>query len=242
MLTEPVAALPRCSVAELVNATLLDEQIGETFCCGPFAIVGPGSQLIYATMLGEDGGELLRGPARATSAGGLATRAKFGRPAMFAEEAYRLLGIADPGARDRLQPGLTAVLDTLGSARTKAVDAAWNELVAAVGTESQRDFRKKHYRYTRAPRLAPCLPAARHPRTGPGPDRAPGQRRRVGRCRRLLDGLGQGCPAYRPRPVEQQPPDPLRRADPGHVHDRHGLTVLSRVPKPRSLPVPPGAS
>ncbi|MFD6679970.1 3'-5' exonuclease [Micromonospora parva] len=30
----------------------------------------------------------------------------------------------------------------------KPVDAAWNELVAAVGTESQRAFRKRHYRYT----------------------------------------------------------------------------------------------
>lgn len=79
----------------------------------------------------------------------LVTHAKFGRPAVFTAEAYRLLEITDQGARERLHPRLSAVLDTLASTRTKAVDEAWKELVAAVGTESRRAFRKKHGQYTK---------------------------------------------------------------------------------------------
>ncbi|MFI7470559.1 ATP-binding domain-containing protein [Nonomuraea sp. NPDC049646] len=78
----------------------------------------------------------------------LVTRAKFGQPAVFAEEAYKLLGISDPAARDRLHPQLVAVLNILVSTEVKPVDAAWDALVIAVGTESGREFRRKHHRYT----------------------------------------------------------------------------------------------
>jgi DNA helicase II / ATP-dependent DNA helicase PcrA len=78
----------------------------------------------------------------------LVTRAKLGRSAVFVEEAYKLLGITDPGARERLHSQLTYVLNVLASTEAKPVDMAWNDLVTAIGTESGRAFRKKHHRYT----------------------------------------------------------------------------------------------
>ncbi|MEV4201350.1 UvrD-helicase domain-containing protein [Micromonospora globbae] len=86
--------------------------------------------------------------AAATLLADLVTSAAFGQHAVFAEESYRLLGITDPAARDRLRPHLIGVLDILRSPAATAVNDTWDALVTAIGTESTRHFRPRHHAYT----------------------------------------------------------------------------------------------
>ncbi|WP_092555697.1 ATP-binding domain-containing protein [Actinoplanes derwentensis] len=87
--------------------------------------------------------------AAATLLADMVIRAAFGQPSVFTEDAYRILAITDPPARDRLRPRLTAVLDILRQTTGKRpVDTAWSALVAAVGTESGRQFPRRHPTHT----------------------------------------------------------------------------------------------
>jgi DNA helicase II / ATP-dependent DNA helicase PcrA len=76
------------------------------------------------------------------------TSTTMGHPAVFLDDALTNLGITDLRATERLGDQFRNVLTTLRSSRTSAVNDAWDQLVAAINTESQREFPRRHYTHT----------------------------------------------------------------------------------------------
>jgi DNA helicase-2/ATP-dependent DNA helicase PcrA len=76
------------------------------------------------------------------------TSTTVGSRAVFLDDALTNLGITDPRATDRLDDRFRNVLKTLRSPHKNAVNDAWDELVAAIGTESRREFPRRHYTHT----------------------------------------------------------------------------------------------
>jgi len=71
-----------------------------------------------------------------------------GRHAVFLDDALTNLGITDPRATERLGDLFPDVLTTLRSTHASAVNDAWAQLVAAIGTETQREFPRRHPTHT----------------------------------------------------------------------------------------------
>lgn len=71
-----------------------------------------------------------------------------GRHAVFLDDALTNLGITDPLATERLADLFPDVLATLRSTNASAINEAWAQLVAAIGTETQREFPRRHRTHT----------------------------------------------------------------------------------------------
>ncbi|WP_124861841.1 MULTISPECIES: UvrD-helicase domain-containing protein [Micromonospora] len=82
------------------------------------------------------------------------TSTAFGAAAVFRDEALTQLGIVDVSARTRLEPFFSDVVATLQepvrsmAAEKRCINRAWDQLVAAIGTESQREFPRRHHSHT----------------------------------------------------------------------------------------------
>jgi DNA helicase-2/ATP-dependent DNA helicase PcrA len=77
------------------------------------------------------------------------TRTVFGEGATYLADALTTLGIDDPDAVGRLEPRLQPVIDRLASSGAGSLNPAYDDLVAAVRSESRRGFPKAHGAYTK---------------------------------------------------------------------------------------------
>lgn len=77
------------------------------------------------------------------------TRTVFGEGATYLADALTTLGIDDPYAVGRLEPLLQPVVDRLASSGEGSLNPAYDDLVAAVRSESRRGFPKAHGAYTK---------------------------------------------------------------------------------------------
>ena len=71
-----------------------------------------------------------------------------GQHAVFLDDALTNLGVTDPRVTERLADRLQAVLMILRQTSRSAVNDAWEQLVAAIGTESLRAFPHRHHTHT----------------------------------------------------------------------------------------------
>jgi DNA helicase-2/ATP-dependent DNA helicase PcrA len=76
------------------------------------------------------------------------TRTVFGENATYLSDALATLGITDLDAPRRLEFALQAVIEDLASGGKVALNTAYQSLVAAIGSESRREFPAVHWRYT----------------------------------------------------------------------------------------------
>jgi DNA helicase II / ATP-dependent DNA helicase PcrA len=76
------------------------------------------------------------------------TSTTVGRHAVFLDDALTNLGITDPRATERLADLFPDVLATLRRMHASAVNDAWAQLVAAMGTETRREFPRRHPTHT----------------------------------------------------------------------------------------------
>lgn len=76
------------------------------------------------------------------------TRKVFGENATYLSDALATLGITDLDAPRRLEPALQAVIEDLASSGKPALNTAYQSLVAAIRSETRREFPIAHWRYT----------------------------------------------------------------------------------------------
>jgi DNA helicase-2/ATP-dependent DNA helicase PcrA len=77
------------------------------------------------------------------------TRTVFGEGATYLADALTTLGIDDPDAVVRLEPLLQPVVDRVAVSGKGSLNAAYDDLVAAVRSESRRGFPRAHGAYTK---------------------------------------------------------------------------------------------
>lgn len=76
------------------------------------------------------------------------TRTVLGENATYLSDALATLGITDVEAPRRLEPALQAVIEDLAVGGRQALNTVYHSLVAAVRSESQREFPAAHWKYT----------------------------------------------------------------------------------------------